>query len=161
MSISKRRQSLWNATRREEYDKSAETTKQGFVDRREGQFIAQNLQQSFSTLDEEGRSFLEYLVLIDRRVVIALVKEDLFDSLTECGFLQIPPGVGVLSKRYNQTTYTVPAAIWAAMTNYGREKLFPAVKDLDVREEVLRNRFAHRIDATVRSEDGFIDLPKM
>ena len=161
MTNSRQRQSFWDASKREAYDKAAETTKQSFVDKREGQQIAGNLKESVKALDEEARAFLEYLLLIKRRVVIALDEEDLFDALVEKGFLQVPPGVGVLFKRYNQTTYSVPSAIWAAMTEQSSDDVFPINEAPDMRAEKLKSRFSHRIDATIKSEDGFIDLPNI
>jgi len=161
MTTSKPRKSLWDASKREAYDKTVETTKKEFVEKREGEDIAKNLVEHFQRLGEEEAAFLCYLVLIDRRVVIALDEGNLFKKLQNAGFLQVPPGVGALFQRYNQTTYSVPIAIWNSLIKTENECLFRVHNDTEEKRQILTDRFSDRIDAAVKLEDGFIDLPKI
>lgn len=155
------RKSLWDASRRAAYDDEHKQAHRDLVDQREGRLLAEALDDQWVLLSEDQAALMEYLVLTKRRIVMTEDADPLIDSLVERGFLAPPPGVGALFKRYNQTTYSVPIALWNALNAPNAQRLFAGHNDPVARQSALKDRFASRIKATMHNETGFVDLPPL
>lgn len=79
---------------------------------------------------------MEYLLLSGRRTVIALYEDELFNTLVAKGLLQIPPGVGTLLMRKLETTFSVPHAVWKALT--GDKKRYLPYSDKEAQDRLAQ-----------------------
>ena len=161
MAQTKTRKSLWDASKRTAYDDQNRQAHEDLMDRREGRDLAETLDEQWPLLTEEEAAFIEFLVLAQRRVVMIPGADPLIDGLKERGFLKPPPGVGALFQRYNQTTYSVPIALWNALNSLDGRRLFSGTNKLDARHGELKGRFGDRIGAMMNNETGFVDLPPL
>lgn len=161
MAQTKPRKSLWDASKRAAYEDQHKQAHDALVDQREGRNLAETLDQQWLLLTEEEAAFVEFLVLTERRIVMTLDADPLINGLEERGFLKPPPGVGALFQRYNQTTYSVPIALWNALNTPDGRRLFSGNNNEDARHAELKERFADRVGAMMHNETGFVDLPPL
>lgn len=150
--MSKARTTFWNSDDQKQYRSASDQATQATEDRRQGEHTAAALDETWTTLADDERAFLELLVLAGRRTVIALYDDALFNRLAERELLQPPPGVGTLLMQKLETAYRVPPAVWRKLLRH-QETYFgaaPGANDAnDDRLAMLNERFGGRIEALV------------
>ncbi len=161
MTSSPPRKPLWDAIKRAAYESGHEKSHSDLMDQREGRNIADALVYHWNSLNASEAALLEYLVLIERRIVLARQANKVINGLVEKGFLSPPPGVGALFLRYNQTTYSVPHALWQALNNAEQRHLFAGDNDPAARLNELKLQFSELIDVTMHNDTGFVELPRL
>ncbi len=143
--MTKKRESLWNVASREQYTVSAEQRAQETIARTNGEPIAEMLESTWSDLSSEEKLFIEYLCLSDKRTAIAVDEDNLFADLKSKGLLRTPLGVGVISMLHQETTFSIPFAVWELLREkpelfYGRNE-----NDKDQRINTLTQHFSDRV----------------
>lgn len=155
------RKSLWDASKRAAYETGHEKSRSDLFDQREGRKIADALEDHWHTLTPSEAALVEYLILMERRIVLARQADKVIDGLVEKGFLSPPPGVGALFLRYQQTTYSVRRALWQALNAPNHRQLFAGHNDPAARLKELSAQFSDLIDVTMHNDTGFVELPRL
>lgn len=149
--MNKKRESLWNAATLEKYLDSTEELARQAVAEKNGEHIAENLENIWAGLMDEEKSFIEFLYLSDRRAAVALYDDGLFSGLKAKGLLQIPPGVGTLFMQQLQTTYAIPVAVWNHLRDRPDQFFSHHEKDKTQRLKKLTQHFENRVDALLKA----------
>ncbi len=111
-----KRTPLWDADKHDRYWEAKDEASQRAKARLDGEHTAERLDEIWAGLEAEEQALMEFLLLRDRRSVVALYDDDLFNSLVSKGLLQIPPGVGTLLMQELETSFAVPRAVWRDLT---------------------------------------------
>jgi len=155
--MTKARTPFWNSDDQKQYRSASDRATQAIEDRRRGEHTAAALDDIWAELSDEQRAFMELLVLVRRRTVIALYDDALFNSLAERELLQPPPGVGTLLMQKLETAYRVPPAVWQKLLRHQGDYFASAEETGDDTAEdagddrlaQLNQRFGARIEALV------------
>lgn len=141
---------LWDASRQNAYVKERDDALERRLDEREGTAIARRIADVWSSLSEDERDALDYLVMSGARSCVGHCRDPLLVRLVERGLLIWPPGVRPVLTDDLITSFLIPPAIWQALAERGDE-LHPGV----ARERALeaaRLRFSGHFTPLVTSE---------
>ncbi len=117
------RTKLWNADVKREYWREKKAAQERAEADHSGKAIAENIDVKLAELAPDEHDFIEYLVLINSRTIIAKYDADVRKRLVAREFLQLRPGVGTMLMQDYQTSFSVPTSIWKALHS-GRETAF-------------------------------------
>ncbi len=138
---------LWDNDRSSQYWESQEVAAKHADAKKYGEYTAADLDSIWPTLSDDESALLEYLMLRDRRSVVALYEDALCNGLVEKKLLQIPAGVGTLLMQNLETTFKIPRAVWRVMRARKHELFDGNDSDADTRLQEVRARIAAHIRA--------------
>jgi len=138
---------LWDNDRSSQYWESQEVAAKHADAKKYGEYTAADLDSIWPTLSDDESALLEYLMLRDRRSVVALYEDALCNGLVEKKLLQIPAGVGTLLMQNLETTFKIPRAVWRVMRARKHELFAANDSDADTRLQEVRARIAAHIRA--------------
>lgn len=147
--MTEKRVPLWDSDTQTQYWVASDRLALETAAKKDGGHTVKSLDAVFDELPVKDRSFIEYLLLLEKYTAVALYDDDLFTSLVNKGLLRVPPGVGTLFMQRLQTAYSVPKAVWEAL-NHRRGNLVPDdPTEWNRRLEELIKHFDSRVDALV------------
>ncbi len=147
--MTKKRQSLWNADSRADYTEATNQQARESVAERNGEPAAENLGKIWAELADEEKHFIEYLVLSEKRIVVALYEDLLFSGLMSKGLLRVPQGVSTVFIQSHQTTYSIPRAVWKTLQD--QSCLYFPHKGMNKAQRIkeLTRQFKDRVEALI------------
>lgn len=82
---------------------------------KDGELVAENLESLWTDLEEVEKAFLQAMVAIDQRSIIALHDHPALRGLISMGLLTYPQGHGGNWMRAARTSYAIPPAVWGKL----------------------------------------------
>ena len=138
---------LWDSERSSQYWESQDVAAKHAEAKKYGEYTAADLDGIWATLNDDERALLEYLILRDRRSLVALYEDALCNALVEKKLLQIPAGVGTLLMQNLETTFKIPRAVWREMRARKHELFAGDDIDAGTRLQEVTARIAAHIRA--------------
>ncbi len=153
--MSDKRISLWDNNKKAEYTSKHESQTTELVAKSKGEHTAAKIDSVLASLSEEELNFVKYLILSERNTVVARYdsEDTLLPGLVEKGLLQLPTGVGTVSLLKLTTTFRVPIAVWKVLNDSDKLMFSDECSKNSISLTVLENRFKHRFDVLVESEE--------
>lgn len=140
-----KRPRLWNAESSAAYWQDTDAAARRATAAKYGEDTAREIDAVWQTLEDDQRALLEWLLLCERRSVVAAYDNELCNELVARRLLQIPPGVGTLLMQDLETTFKIPRAVWREL-NENKERFVPCREpEASERLAQLSRLVAHRL----------------
>ncbi|MDG2205176.1 MAG: hypothetical protein P8M79_07995 [Alphaproteobacteria bacterium] len=111
--------------------------------------IADKMDEVLADLLVDECEFIEFMVLSRTQTVIAKFDIDVLKRLVSRRLLQLRPGVGTMFMQNYQTSFSIPDAVWNALTTRHQTACDSGGRSVRARIRILKNRLGATLDGIV------------
>lgn len=135
---------LWDSQQRDSYVNKRDEALEHRARKREGTYLAREIDSAWILLDLNERAALQYLVLCGARSCVGRCNDSLLSTLVERGFLAWPPGVRPVLTEDLVTVFMIPPAVWTALDER-RDAFLPEPREREAFIVDAREKFSERL----------------